>query len=171
MTFVVDVECATESGGVRTTVFSGSLDVTDGARVTALDDAGNPVLLPAGARRWASESDAGGADTVTIDHDSFETAVEVLDDPTAGAQDLTISVTNFFDPTTTTTTTTSTVPPTSSTSAGTTTTTTTTTSTTTTSTTTTSTTTTSTTTTSTTTPSGVGSGTETTVGATLPPTR
>lgn len=97
LTFAVNVECAVEVDGSLTTLYSGELEIGAGERVTAFADDGNPVLLPVGARCWGTEVTTGGATDVTIEFDSFENGVAVL--PIAeGPQNLTISVTNTYDP-------------------------------------------------------------------------
>ena len=59
------------------------------------DAAGNPVLLPPGARCFGVETQNGGATESTVDYDSFDNAViaEAGDE----LQTLTITATNRFD--------------------------------------------------------------------------
>lgn len=101
LTFTVAVECAVQSEtGELVSLYSGELAVTPGTPTTALDERGNPVLLPVDARCWATEPATGGATAVRIDHTSFETGVAVLpldQLPGPGPQHLTIAVTNTYD--------------------------------------------------------------------------
>ncbi|HEY7132318.1 MAG TPA: DUF5979 domain-containing protein, partial [Candidatus Limnocylindrales bacterium] len=70
----------------------------DGVPVPVTDGAGNPVLVPLGARCWGTEDHTGGATAVTIDHHSFLTGVTISADAEAGLQPLTITATNTYDP-------------------------------------------------------------------------
>lgn len=84
-----------EDAPIRATLFSGVVTITGGERVPVLDGEGDPVLLPIGAHCFMEETDDGGARTVAIDHDSFDTAaiVEASDEE----QELELTATNTFD--------------------------------------------------------------------------
>ncbi len=98
LTYTVAVECAVDRGAGLVTVLDEDVTVRgDGVPVAVRDDAGNPMLVPLGARCWGSEPDAKGATAVTIDHDSYEHGVEIVADVSAGVQPLKITVTNTFD--------------------------------------------------------------------------
>jgi hypothetical protein len=99
LTYAVDVQCAVAGeGGSLTTLVDETVELAAaGERVTVVDDVGNPRLLRVGARCWGTEVRSGEATSVTIDADSFETGVAVADQPD-GPQDLTIGVTNTYDP-------------------------------------------------------------------------
>ncbi|NYF08984.1 hypothetical protein HDC94_000140 [Leifsonia sp. AK011] len=106
LTFVTDlefevlvtcqVETTNEAGEtVLGTVYSGTVLVRGGQTVAVLDSEGDPVGLPLGAHCFGEETEAHGADTSSVDHDSFESAAVVGTSETA--QTLTITATNTFD--------------------------------------------------------------------------
>jgi hypothetical protein len=72
------------------------VEITGTGSVTVADGSGQPLLLPAGTRCWAEETDAGGAVGSTVDHGSSATALEVTTGDAATVQQLTITVTNRF---------------------------------------------------------------------------
>jgi hypothetical protein len=93
--FTVAVTCQLQEGDHRLTVYSGSLQIRGGQTVAVPDGNGDPAVLPAGARCFADETDDGGADSSTVDFDSFDNAVLIgISDE---LQRLTITVTNEFD--------------------------------------------------------------------------
>jgi hypothetical protein len=97
--FTIDVECAVEdTSGELVTVVDEEVTVAgDGAAVTVTGDDGEPILIPLGSRCWGTEPNTFGATMVTIDHDSYETGVEVVADAEGGVQELQITATNIFD--------------------------------------------------------------------------
>jgi hypothetical protein len=96
--YTVEVECAVETPAGRVTVLDDEVVVAgDGVPVTVTNDDGMPTLVPFGARCWGAEPNGQGANTVTIDHNSFETGVEVVADAEGGVQPLQINVTNTFN--------------------------------------------------------------------------
>jgi uncharacterized repeat protein (TIGR01451 family) len=96
--FTIVVQCAVQRDGQQVSVVDDEVTVAgNGSAVPVTDDSGNPILVPLGAHCWGSEPDSQGATRVTIDHDSYDTGVEVVADPDA-VQPLQITVTNTFDP-------------------------------------------------------------------------
>ena len=73
--FVVAVTCQADVDGTRLTQYSGSVLVSGGQTTVVSDAAGNPVLLPPGARCFGVETQNGGATESTVDYDSFDNAV------------------------------------------------------------------------------------------------
>ncbi|WP_428538387.1 DUF5979 domain-containing protein [Propionicimonas sp.] len=92
---------------VTCTAADGSTSYTDvvsivgaGSR-TISDDDGQPLLFPAGTSCWAKESDTGGADAHSVDHDSAATALSVVTGQPASVQQLVVTAVNTFkDPAT-----------------------------------------------------------------------
>ena len=76
-------------------------DVTvagDGVPVTVVDDAGNPMLVPLGARCWGAEPDPARRHRASRSTTTrTRTASRSSPTPTAGVQPLQITVTNTFD--------------------------------------------------------------------------
>lgn len=98
LSYTIGVECAVEQDGDIVTVLDEEVDVAgDGEPVIITGEGGDPLLVPLGARCWASEAPSPGATAVTIDHDSYENGVEVVADADGGVQPLQITVTNTFD--------------------------------------------------------------------------
>jgi LPXTG-motif cell wall-anchored protein len=93
-TFAMEVTCQQSDGGQ--TVLSGTVTITGAGSATLSDSNGKPLLAPAHSHCWASETSTGGATSVSIDHDSFATAVHVDPDLPDSVQQLTITVTNTF---------------------------------------------------------------------------
>ncbi|WP_074712814.1 DUF5979 domain-containing protein [Arthrobacter alpinus] len=88
-----------EGNPIRTTVLSQSVDIKGGETVAALMGAdGKPVKLPVGTHCFGEETNAGGATSSSVDHNSFETAaiVEVQEDASV-VQEMAITATNTFD--------------------------------------------------------------------------
>ena len=94
--FTLAVTCQVDIAGSRVTVYSGSVQISGGQTLTVTGADGSPALLPAGAHCYAEETDTGGADATSIDHDSYDTAavVEIGDE----LQTVTITATNTFNP-------------------------------------------------------------------------
>jgi hypothetical protein len=99
LTFTIDVDCAVEGDdGTLLTVLDEVVTVApDGEPVVVTGDDGAPLLVPLGARCWGTEEASLGATMVSIDHDSYETGVEVVTDAEGGVQKLLITATNLFD--------------------------------------------------------------------------
>jgi hypothetical protein len=96
--FTIAIECAVERDGEQVTVLDDEVTVAgDGQPVTVTDDAGDPVLIPLGARCWGTEAETFGATAEAIDHDSYANGVEVVADAAGGVQKLQIIATNTFD--------------------------------------------------------------------------
>lgn len=93
--FTLAVTCQIDLNGTRVTVYSGSVPVTGGQTVLVTGPDGSPVLLPPGARCFAAETDTGGADASSVDHDSFDNAVIVATGDELGT--VTITAVNTFD--------------------------------------------------------------------------
>ena len=92
--FAIDVQCQVDVDGARVTVFSGQVAVIGGQTVTIADANGNSVLLRTATRCWATEPDNGGADSTSVDFESYDNAVVV--GRGGELQVLTITVTNAF---------------------------------------------------------------------------
>jgi uncharacterized repeat protein (TIGR01451 family) len=99
LSFTIDVECAVEgTDGALETVLDESVTVApDGQPVVVTGEDGEPLLVPLGARCWGSEEQSFGATMASVDHDSYETGVEVVADAESGVQELLITATNVFD--------------------------------------------------------------------------
>lgn len=97
--YTLAVQCDLDTDAGRITVLEAEVTVAgDGVPVPVTSADGTPTLVPAGARCWAVETSTGGATTVTIDHDSYETGAEVLIDSDAEApQEILITASNTFD--------------------------------------------------------------------------
>jgi|GEM_PF-1687160 hypothetical protein len=91
-TFAIAVTCQREN----VIVASGTLRITGAGSATLDDGDGQPLLLPAGTACWATETDSGGANAVSIDHDSLDSAVVVAASSPETVQQLAITVTNRF---------------------------------------------------------------------------
>ena len=90
------VETTNDAGDtVLGTVYSGTVTVRGGEVVGVLDAEGNPVKLPRGAHCFGEETNTQGADTATVDFESYDDAAIVGTSDTA--QTLTITATNTFD--------------------------------------------------------------------------
>lgn len=81
---------------VRSDVYSGTVLITGGQTKYLVDDAGETRMLPLGTKCFGVETDTGGASSSTIDHDSYETGVEVVSGTPDRLQVLTISAVNTF---------------------------------------------------------------------------
>ena len=92
--FGVDVQCQVEVAGARVTVYSGQVEVVGGQTATVQDASGRPVLLPIGTHCWAAEPANGGADSTSVDFNSYDNAAVV--GRGGELQVLTITVTNAF---------------------------------------------------------------------------
>ncbi len=93
--FTLAVTCQYDLGGTRVTVYSGSVQVSGGQTVLVTDPAGNPVLLPPGAHCFAAETDTGGADSSSVNYDSYDNAVIAETGDDLGT--LTITAVNTFN--------------------------------------------------------------------------
>lgn len=93
--FTLAVTCQYDLDRTLVTVYSGSTQVTGGQTVPVTDGAGNPVLLPPGAHCFAAETDNGGADSSSVDYDSYDNAVIV--EQGDELQTLTITAVNTSD--------------------------------------------------------------------------
>lgn len=82
------------------TLVSQEVRLRGGQSVTLLDANGDAVLLPRGATCFLEETDAGGADAVTIEHGTLATGVVVTGSP-EDLQQLVVTAVNTFttDPT------------------------------------------------------------------------
>lgn len=99
LAYTVAVECAVDVRGTLVPLVDQDIVIRgDGVPVTVLDSTGDPILLPLGTRCWGTETSSGGATSVVIDHDSYETGIEVVAAADGGLQPLAITVTNTFDP-------------------------------------------------------------------------
>lgn len=96
-TFTFAVTCRASADGPA--IAEGKLTITGAGTATLTDRSGQPVLLPAGARCWATETASGGAVRVSVDHSSFASGLGVVADSPQQVQHLTVTVTNWFDPT------------------------------------------------------------------------
>ncbi|GAB2560706.1 DUF5979 domain-containing protein [Leucobacter ruminantium] len=95
--FEILVTCQVERDGDRVDVHSQRVTFT-GAGSKLLEDAnGDPVRLPLGATCFAEETENGGASGVEIDHDSFDTGVEVVSGNPDRLQELAITALNTFE--------------------------------------------------------------------------
>ncbi|WP_395725487.1 DUF5979 domain-containing protein [Nakamurella sp.] len=92
--FTLAVTCQYDLNGTRVTVYSGSVSVTGGQTVPVVEAAGDPVLLPPGSHCFAVETDNGGANSSTVDHNSYDTAVIAETGDQLGT--LTITAVNTF---------------------------------------------------------------------------
>ena len=97
--FEVMVTCQVPgAGGVPgATVASQLVKFTGAGSKQLLDDNGEPVYLPLGAKCFASEPVNGGASEVVIANDSFANGVEVVGGKPTELQALNVSVTNKFE--------------------------------------------------------------------------
>lgn len=93
--FDVAVTCAI--GAPTNVLFSGTLAIRGGERLQVRDAAGDPLLLPAGARCWAEETGTGGASGHAVKAGSFDTGLTVLPGLPSSLQGLEIEVVNTFD--------------------------------------------------------------------------
>lgn len=95
--FEVLVTCQiADANGALTTVFSGSMAVTPGAPAPVTTPEGEAVILPVGARCFATETDDGGADRVEISAANYASGIVV---PAGGVDEpvvITIDVVNTF---------------------------------------------------------------------------
>lgn len=93
--FTLAVTCQYDLDGSIVTVYSGSVAVSGGQTVVVSGADGNPVLLPPGAHCFASETDSGGANSSSVDFDSYDNAVIVEQGDELGT--VTITAVNTFD--------------------------------------------------------------------------
>lgn len=93
--FDVAVTCAL--GAPTNVLFSGTVAIRGGERIGVRDAAGEPLLLPAGARCWAEETGTGGASGHAVNAGSFDTGLTVLPGLPSSLQGLEIEVVNTFD--------------------------------------------------------------------------
>ncbi|MEV8267361.1 SdrD B-like domain-containing protein [Microbacterium sp. NPDC076911] len=98
-TFTVQVVCQVDVDGqeAASTVYTGDIDIKGGEIMPMLDEEGEVILLPAGAICFGTETDDAGADSSSVDFDSFENGVEVQTGNVDELQALKITVTNTFD--------------------------------------------------------------------------
>ncbi len=95
--FVVEVTCESRDPlGATTTLYAGRTTVTAGSPAPVLDAGGDPVLLPVGARCFASEVETGGADRVQIDHADYASGAVVTPGGLVEPQRLVIRAVNTF---------------------------------------------------------------------------
>ncbi|WP_156382612.1 DUF5979 domain-containing protein [Sanguibacter sp. Leaf3] len=93
--FTVLVTCQVEaSDGTILTIGSASTQIRGGETLRLVDAEGADLLLPNGAHCFAAETETGGATTVTIDADSYETAVVV--GTSDEVQEIGLTVVNTF---------------------------------------------------------------------------
>ncbi len=94
-TFAVQVTCALDAP--TNVLHSRVVEIRGGQRIELVDAAGDPLLLPAGARCWAVETNAGGASGQAVNAGGFDNALTVLPGLPASLQHLDLKVTNTFD--------------------------------------------------------------------------
>lgn len=92
-TFAIAVTCAATADGPTV---GGEVRITGAGTAVLGDDDGEPLLLPAGTHCWAQETDDGGAEWSTVDHDGFDNAAVVTTDDPGTVQVLEVKVTNSF---------------------------------------------------------------------------
>lgn len=93
--FEVLVTCQVElPDATLGTVYSGTVTLRGGETVAVVAADGSDVLLPRGAHCFGEETETGGADTATVDFDSYENAAVV--GTSDAEQQLTITATNTF---------------------------------------------------------------------------
>ncbi len=92
--FTIAVTCAQSADG--TPLYAGDVTITGAGSTQLLDDAGQPLLLPAGTHCWGAETGTGGALESAVDHGDFDQSVAVTADNPDTVQQLTITVTNRF---------------------------------------------------------------------------
>ena len=96
VTVTCQIETQDEAGSpVIATLFSGPVTVKDGETIRVKDSSGNDVKLPKGAHCFAVETNTSGANSHTVNYDSFDNAAIV--GSSEAEQVLTLSVTNTFD--------------------------------------------------------------------------
>ncbi|MFF2372404.1 DUF5979 domain-containing protein [Agromyces sp. NPDC058110] len=93
--FTIDLTCELDVNGIRTTVFSRTLEVMAGDIEPITDADGNVVELPVGTHCYGVESDPAGATATRVDHDSYDNAIIVQADPLP--QPLLVTATNTFE--------------------------------------------------------------------------
>ncbi|SFR91486.1 hypothetical protein SAMN05428970_3803 [Agromyces sp. CF514] len=93
--FTITVTCELDVNGIRTTVFSGDIELVAGDIEPLRDTDGRIVRLPFGTHCYGSESDPAGASSTSVDYDSYDNAIIVGADPLA--QILLVTATNTFD--------------------------------------------------------------------------
>ncbi|WP_127794744.1 DUF5979 domain-containing protein [Agromyces sp. LHK192] len=93
--FTIDLTCELDVNGVRTTVFSRTLEVMAGDIEPITDADGNVVQLPIGTHCYGVESDPAGATATSVDYDSYDNAIIVVADPLP--QPLLVTATNTFE--------------------------------------------------------------------------
>ncbi len=95
--FTVAVTCELpQSDGTSTEVFSGDVVLTGAESKKLVDDSGQVVSLPFGARCYGIETDDGGAQQAQVDH-APDNPVTVGGTRTGEVSQLTITATNRFD--------------------------------------------------------------------------
>lgn len=99
--FEFTVTCQIEEKGangkpVITDVVSGKWKLKGGETIILGIDDRTPIPLPVGTRCFGSEINDGGANTSTIDRDSFKNAVEVTEGTPDALQTLKITAVNTF---------------------------------------------------------------------------
>ncbi|WP_143755837.1 DUF5979 domain-containing protein [Sanguibacter keddieii] len=93
--FTVLVTCQVEAtDGTRLTLLGASAEIMGGETLRLVDADGSDVLLPNGTRCFAAETETGGATAVTIEADSYETAVVV--GASDEVQEIGLTVVNTF---------------------------------------------------------------------------
>lgn len=95
--FEILVTCQIEENGAPVDRFSRVVSLRGGESVLLEASDGEAVMLPLGTRCFAEEIEDGGANSVTIDHDSFDNGVEVQGGTPEDLQELTIRVINSFE--------------------------------------------------------------------------
>lgn len=95
--FTFAVTCRRVDTGA--TVADGSLTIVGAGSATLTDASGKPVLIPAGSRCWAKETNGGGAVSVSVDHAAFADGAAISSGLPDTVQRITIVVTNTFEPT------------------------------------------------------------------------
>ncbi|KAA1380306.1 DUF5979 domain-containing protein [Aeromicrobium fastidiosum] len=93
--FTVQVTCERDVANVRTTVFSGPVQIKGGQTLTIEGSDGKPLPLPLGTHCFGTETVTGGATTAVVDHDSFDKGVVVT--TSSEVQKLALTATNRFD--------------------------------------------------------------------------
>lgn len=91
------VTCQIEQSGTLSTLYSGLTTVRVGQTVVLQNAAGDPLLLPTGARCFATETDAGYASDSKVDFDSFANGATVTARQNEAPQQLLLTATNTFD--------------------------------------------------------------------------
>ncbi|RLP75201.1 LPXTG cell wall anchor domain-containing protein [Mycetocola tolaasinivorans] len=94
--FEIQVVCQVEESGERSTVLSETVKIRGGETVTLSDASGAARLLPLGAHCFGTETDAGGAKSKKVNHDSFENAAVVTRGSDDKPQALSITAVNTF---------------------------------------------------------------------------